>query len=1010
MLIRYSDASLARVGILCWIFLWAGAGISDASRQDATQAAEKKERVSASQTRSSVALAKAKLTFEKAAALRDKQTGRDLQAAIELFRTSASLFAAAHSYQEASDAHAQIGDIHFTLGQYVDARSSYNQALKLGQDAEKRCHALSRIARSYAATGPLSFVQRSSDQAFNFCQNLSPSPHAEGLEARGEALDFAGERLKSADAFREAGNLFASVKDYDGQAQALMMLAYIDLFSGDRQAQGVEAAEQALRLWSTTGYRYGLARMRSVLGTFAYSRGEFETAHCNYSVARPVFHDLGNKDEEASLLNGLGSVSLETGDWQTSLEYYRRARMMFASVHDRLGQHEAVVGMGQALVALKDYTQFLQLYPEEVRLARQTGNPVPLATSMANMASAYAAQNKVEQAEALYRASLKANRAAHNLLREGDVLISLGRLQAKRGKYHQALTSLEEAHSLAEQTSQIEEIAKIQYELASVYYRLNRVEDAQSAIEKTIDIIEKQRVSISQFDSRASYFASVHRYYALYIQILMARDRGQPNQGFADKAFDAAEKSKVRSLLDLLTTSAQDAPCDELLERQLHEGRQEQASDAAPKLIDADLPVGDEKVSTTSSPTSTLTLKQVQDEIDSGTTLLEYALGEQRSFLWVIDRDQVTSRELPPSGEIRHSVENFRHTLAPPEYKEGESALDYQARARKISQQSQAYARQLSRLLLGDVDLAKTRRILIVPDGALQHVPFAALPVPDSRSGNKPLISTQEIVILPSASVLATLRKADSNRRSPAATAAIFADPVFEPDDPRLLNPRPAHKPNPQERPAALDRAIRDIGGHSYIPRLPASRNEADTIAKILRSQDPQGVHVALDFDANRDSLLAQGISQYRLVHFATHGVLDTRHPESSGLILSLVDRKGRKEDGYLRLGDIYKLKLSADLVVLSSCDSALGRDLESEGIIGLPRGFLYAGAKSVIATLWKVNDEASAKLMAGLYARLGRGESPSAALRGAQLDMVRDQQWSNPYYWAAFTLQGEYR
>ena len=296
-----------------------------------------------------------------------------------------------------------------------------------------------------------------------------------------------------------------------------------------------------------------------------------------------------------------------------------------------------------------------------------------------------------------------------------------------------------------------------------------------------------------------------------------------------------------------------------------------------------------------------------------------------------------------------------------------------------------------------------------MPDGALQYIPFAALPKPGFPGGKGPLVSTHEVVILPSASALATLRKADEEGY-PTATAAIFADPVFEPDDPRLSNPDPTRKSSRQERPSVLDRAIRDIGGSSYIPRLPASRNEARAIAAILGSRYAQDVRIALDFDANRDSVLTQGLSQYRFVHFATHGVVDTRHPERSGLILSLVNKRGRKEDGYLRLGDIYKLKLSADLVVLSSCDSALGKDLESEGIIGLPRGFLYAGAKSVIATLWKVNDEATARLMSGLYARMRRGESPSSALRGAQLEMVHSEQWSNPYYWGAFALQGDYR
>ncbi len=152
------------------------------------------------------------------------------------------------------------------------------------------------------------------------------------------------------------------------------------------------------------------------------------------------------------------------------------------------------------------------------------------------------------------------------------------------------------------------------------------------------------------------------------------------------------------------------------------------------------------------------------------------------------------------------------------------------------------------------------------------------------------------------------------------------------------------------------------------------------------------------------------GLAQFRFIHFATHGVVDPRRPEMSGLILSLIDNRGRKQDGYLRMGDIYKLTLAADLVVLSSCDSALGKDMDSEGIIGLPRAFLYAGAKSVIASLWKVDDQASAKMMSELYAGINRGESPASALRKAQLQMALDERWSKPYYWAAFSVQGDYQ
>jgi len=864
-----------------------------------------------------------------------------------------------------------------------------------GQDQEKRCKGLSRIARTYAATGPFSLADRYSKEALDFCRNLSEEAQAEGLEARGEALlELAGERAQSEYFFRHARELFGRAGDKSGEARTLLALAHIGLFSGERQAEGLQSAEQALQLWSSTGNEYEIARMRSYLGTFAITKGEFETAQCNYRLSRPVFQVLGNKDEEASVLNGLGYVNRETGDWQKSLEYYRQARAIFASLRDMVGEMEAIRGVGKTLSIARNYESLLPLYRQNLRLARQSGDPVGIAGSLADLAHAYEGTRQYIQAEASNRRSLREYRAAHHLYGEADTLVALGRLQITLGSYFEAVTSLESANELQQNLGEIEGVANIQYELARVYLRLNRWEGAKSAIERTIDVVEKQRMSISHFDLRASYFAAVHAYYALYIEILMSLEKKEPGRGFAEKAFDVSERSRARTLLDLLTTSSQDAACEELLERQLHPRPQSEVATAAEA----------------GAPSSTLTLKEVQAEIEpEDTVLLEYALGDEKSYVWAVENGQISGHELPQSRRIRKLVEGFRQTIVPPQLKAGESANDYQARVRRQEQSYKVYTRQLSRLLLGPVELAGAKRVLIVPDGSLQYVPFAALLIPVSGSDEQLLISRYEVNVLPSASVLGTLRKTASKRVPPTETAAIFPDPVFEADDPRI----PINRGNArgaQERPTTLTRAISDIGGAQYIPRLQASRDEANAIANVLHSRGSRGVHVSLDFAASRESVLKDGLTRFRLVHFATHGLVDSRRPEMSGLILSLIDRNGRKQDGYLRLGEIYKLKLSADLVVLSSCESALGKDLEAEGIIGLPRGFLYAGAKSVIASLWKVNDEATAKLMAALYVGIQRGESPSSALRGAQLKMTRDAQWSNPYYWAAFALQGEYR
>ena len=941
-------------------------------------------------------LRQAEATRERALVLRKMQTNRNLASSAVLFRKSAKLFEAAHANKEAADAYLEAGEIDVMFSQYVAARRSYHAALKIGPE-ETRCKALSRIARTYANTGPLDVADRASIEAMSLCESLGGTAHAEGLEARGEALKRAGELVKSAEYFEQAEKLFAKGNDDRGRAQSLLMLAFA-LYAAGQREKALEAAGASLGLWSSAEDLYGIARVRAALGIFAIIRGEFETAQCNYKIAKPILEAVGNKDEEASVLNGLGYASRETGDWQKSLEYYQSARGAFAAVSDLLGEHEAITGMGKALFSMKRYQQLLSLSETELQLARRSGDPALIASSFGDLAAVYEAQAKYAASEAAYRRALETYRGENHLYGESDILIRLGRLEARRGKYSEALTLLEQAKTLKEKTEQIEEIAKIQYEMASIYRRLNRLNEAKAAIEKTIETVEMQRVTIAQFDSRASYFASVHRYYTLYVDVLMRLSELDTSGNFARKAFEASEKSKVRSLIDLLTTSAQDAPCGELLEKQLAA-----TSSTGARPTEAEQQEG--------QPATTLALAEVQAEIEDGETLLlEYSLGDDRSYVWAVGRNQVRSYELPESDQLRKLVGILRETLLPPELRSGESASDYQARVRKMGRSYETHARELATLLLGPVDLGQAKRLLIVPDGSLQYLPFAALPFPGSGANTQLLIDRFEIDVLPSASVLGTLRRGMARRTPPTATMAVFGDPVFEQNDPRVSSNRMREGSPVEERPHSLSRAIRDTGGAQYIPRLPASRDEAKAIAAIFRSRHPSDVYIALDFNASRDYVVKGGLAEFRLIHFATHGVVDAQRPEMSGLILSLIDERGRRQDGYLRIGDIYKLSLAADLITLSSCDSALGKDMESEGIIGLPRAFLYAGAKGVIASLWKVDDEATARMMSALYARIKNGESPGSALRRAQLELAHDERWSKPYYWAAFVLQGDYR
>src|SRR5262249_12146707 len=330
-------------------------------------------------------------------------------------------------------------------------------------------------------------------------------------------------------------------------------------------------------------------------------------------------------------------------------------------------------------------------------------------------------------------------------------------------------------------------------------------------------------------------------------------------------------------------------------------------------------------------------------------------------------------------------------------------------------------AEALGRMLLGPVaSELGSKRLVIVALDTLAYLPFAALPIPGagkrSAGDYRPLISKHEIVKFPSPSVLSVIRRETAGRQPATKSIAVLADPVFEASDPRLATVKDG--PSSVVKPAAvnaehseLTRAILTMnlsGARAGFPRLAFSRQEAESIFKLT----PEGTGLkATDFNASRALVLSRELSPYRVLHFATHGLLNSQQPELSGLVFSLLDQQGRPQDGFLRLHEVYNLQLNADLVVLSACETGLGQEIKGEGLIGLTRGFMYAGAPRVVASLWNVDDLATAELMRLFYQRMLKDGLPAAAaLRAAQFELSRQKHWASPYFWASFVLQGEWK
>ncbi|HEX5720149.1 MAG TPA: CHAT domain-containing protein, partial [Thermoanaerobaculia bacterium] len=528
-----------------------------------------------------------------------------------------------------------------------------------------------------------------------------------------------------------------------------------------------------------------------------------------------------------------------------------------------------------------------------------------------------------------------------------------------------------------------------------------RLQDALAQAEEAVGLLESVRATVADPGLRASFLAFRRRIFDLAIRLHM-------DLGYVEAALALSERARARSLLDLLQearTDIREGIPPELRDRELslayqlaskarllrasasEEKRVQLQRELTGLLAEADrlkdqIRRSNPRYAVLDQPP--LDAAGIRGLLDPDTVLLEYTLGEEVSFLWLVTPERVESFELPGRAEIESAARRSYEDL------------------RSLEKDDAEAHRALSRLLFGKVaDRLHCRRLVIVADGALQYVPFAVLPNPGDPSGNVPLIAGHEIVSLPSASVLGVQRRMLASRPPAEKAVAIFADPVFHAADLRLRKPGGGTAPAPFSPPRASEPSL-------PLQRLKATEREARAIAELLA---PGQVSLALGVEASRAAALSGDLAKHRAVHFATHGMINSETPRLSFLALSMFDEKAQPQEGVLGLSDVYNLRLGADLVVLSGCETALGRDIQGEGLMGLTQGFFYAGARRVMASLWRVEDRATADLMTRFYrAMFQEGLSPAAALRSAQLSILAEPRRQDPFYWAPFVLQGDWR
>jgi CHAT domain-containing protein len=748
------------------------------------------------------------------------------------------------------------------------------------------------------------------------------------------------------------------------------------------------------------------------------------------------------------MLSVVAGAYAAAGDKDKALEYYNKALALAQG--DRGDEIWTLGKLGSFYVGQGEYDKALQLFDQTLPYHHAEHQTVLEAATLYSMGVAYHRQGKLPQAlEALNQAlSLWPfkNRMRREILRE------IGAVYQDSGDSPKALEYYEKSLAESRAAKDLQEEALALCDIARPERAMQHTAEARRDVEAGLQILESVRARIAGSESRSSYFAAAQRNYEFYIDLLMQMHAEHPDQGFADLALQISERARARSLLDMLVEAHADIhqgadpkllERERLLQQRLRARSEyqvqlltqphtpEQAAGVASELqaLTAEYDETEAQIRATSPRYAALTqpipldLKQIQELVlDSHTLLLEYALGEDRSYLWAVTDSALASFTLPRRAEIEQAARRVHELLTVRNtHPKGEDELRTQARIARARIEYPAAAGRLSEMILGPVvSLFGHKRLLIVSDGALQYIPFAVLPV-RRRGGSpsQPLVVESEIVTVPSASTMAVLRR-DLVGRQPAPKAvAVLADPVFDRQDARVSTRQqisqvghtgdlPSHD---RDLPRDLERSWAEVGSTERggkIWRLPFSRREADA---IIADAPPHNGFKAVDFRASRTTATSPELAQYRVVHFATHGVLDSRTPALSGIVLSLVDRQGRPVDGFLRLWDIYNLHLPAELVVLSACQTALGKEIRGEGVVGLTRGFMYAGAARVVASLWQVDDVATAELMSLFYKGvLKENLPPAAALRAAQVQMWKQKRWQeDPYYWGAFQLQGEW-
>lgn len=835
--------------------------------------------------------------------------------------------------------------------------------------------------------------------------------------------------------------------------------------TNERFAELAQKAKEALALSQKLGDKSRIARSLTFLGSAAYYRGQLKEALELHKQAAALALEAGNKRYYGTALQNAGATLSAMGQYEEALYYLTKTVALGKELHERLGVWWPLRNIGYLYLELGDYEKAepklqealaiarefknklfeeaslislieLRMRMVQFQLAREYSDQASLVDSevknpglhyelLGDRAEIYAALGSHQSALESFRQALELARSMGTQPDEAQILSSMGVTQQALGQSAEALETQLHALAVLRKTGAYPDVeAYIDARIAAVFESQGRNQDALAAYRDALRAVEQIRSrAVPTESSIASISASRRDLFVAAVDLLCRL--GKPGE-----ALDVAEGYRARAFVDLLASSRIDLS-EELRpeQRQREQAIFDHISAIQKELFKEGTPPERQqqlKMELTSTENELedwrlalrrenpryanlqhpkpVNVDRIQREIlDPDTVLVEYLLGDKRSFAWVVSKKSLSVATLPPRKEIEEQVNVYRQTLT-----KKVSALT----AQRDLAEYQSRSEKLYTTLIGPIasSISSSQKLLIVPDGVLAYLPFETLvtnrAVQGARTGSRPkaLLERFAITYVPSASALAAIKSRPRETTAQPKSLLAFGDPVYDRDSRNKSQAVAAVSGKPAE-PGTASFVVTSYGERGFdFTQLPNTRDEVLAIASLY-PPDQSSIH--LGAEAREETLKAAKLDQYRYIHFAAHALIDDRVPARSGIVLSLAEDS--KEDGVLQMSEIMRLKLNASLVTLSACSTGLGKLYDGEGIVGLTRAFFYAGADSVVVSLWNVNDFATGEFMKTFYRNLSRGIAKDAALRQAKLAMLKSRgEWRHPYFWAPFVLVGE--